>query len=106
MAHISATDLLFATLTQRGRIIASLRLRGITSFAGIVAYIRRTLSDVTGLIRLTLRCPSRGWSQERNIMLSYDPALATAVSDTAPAEIPVEYADYAPRGGGVQLTLF
>lgn len=69
MATILSTDVIFATVTRRGRTIASLSLSGVTSLAQIINHIRSLVSDTMGILTLSLRNSTQGWRQERNIIL-------------------------------------
>lgn len=68
MATINSSDILFATLIQRGKTILSVRLSGMTTFSDIIRYLSRTLNGTFGIMTMTLRNGTQGWSQQRNIM--------------------------------------
>ncbi len=68
MATLNASDIIFATLTQSGRTIASVRLSGMRTLSDIVRYLRNIYIDAVGLLTLSLRNPSQGWTEQRNIM--------------------------------------
>lgn len=67
MTEIISTDLIFATVTQRGRVVANVALRGITSLTDV---LRSIPSLPHGLASVSLRNSTRGWSQTRMVLLS------------------------------------
>lgn len=69
MATILSTDVMFATVKQRGNTLATLRLSGMSSLAEIINYIKTVIKDKMGLLTLSLRNCTQGWAQERNIIL-------------------------------------
>lgn len=80
MATFNASDIIFATLTQGGRTIASVRLSGMRTFSDIVRYLRTVYRDAMGLLTLSLRNPSQGWHTERNIMFGAPAARPVQLS--------------------------
>ena len=70
MATIDLQDEVFATLTQRGNIIASVRLIGVNSISNILQQLRLLVSKCVGLVTLKIRNRTQGWLQCRQIMLS------------------------------------
>lgn len=68
MATINYTDTLFATISQRGNILATLRLVGMSSFADIVREIRSSTGTAAGLINLSLRNSTQGWSRNSALL--------------------------------------
>ncbi len=81
MATISTEDIIFATATKHGHQLANLKLSGVASLTELMATIRRHLGATTGLIEISLRNLSRGYSSQQALFV------------TAPAE-------------GIQLSLF
>ncbi|MDE6265687.1 MAG: hypothetical protein K2M11_11170 [Paramuribaculum sp.] len=73
MATILSTDILYATVSQRGTTIATLTLSGMSSFAEIVKHIRSIIKDTIGMLTLNLRNGTQGWREERNIILKPRP---------------------------------
>lgn len=69
MATILSTDVMFATVKQRGNTLATLRLSGMSSLADIINYIKTIVKGRMGLLTLSLRNSTQGWAQERNIIL-------------------------------------
>ncbi len=67
MGTINSSDIIFATVKQRGITLASIKLSGITSFAEI---LRRSLSGTMGMTTIDLRNGSQGWQQRRTVMLT------------------------------------
>ena len=75
MATINSSDILFATLIQRGRTIASVRLSGMTTINEIIKYLGRMINGTFGMMTVSLRNGTQGWHEERNLMFRRpDPA--------------------------------
>lgn len=70
MATIDLQDEVFATLIQRGAIIASIRLIGVNSMSTILQQLRQLASKCAGLVTLKVRNRTQGWLQCRQIMLT------------------------------------
>lgn len=70
MATIDLHDEVFATLTQRGKVIATMKLSGVTSIAMILHRLRQLASKCVGLVTLNVRNSSQGWLHSCPIMLS------------------------------------
>lgn len=68
MATIDSSDIIFATVIQRGMTIASLRLIGINSMADVVRSVRTNIGAATGLTTINLRNGSRGWRTSSTVM--------------------------------------
>lgn len=81
MATILTSDILYATISQRGTTIASLTLSGVSSIAEIINRIKSVVKNTIGMLTINLRNGTQGWRQQRNIILK-------------------------PRPRAVQLTLF
>lgn len=71
---IFPTDVIYATVTQRGRVLASIRLIGMSTLGEIFNQVKETISDAMGLVTFSVRNSSQGWVQDRKIMLC--PALS------------------------------
>lgn len=69
MATISSTDTIFATVKQRGSMIANLRLSGVESMAHVMREVRSHLGTVSGLLTIDLRNQSQGWMSRQSVML-------------------------------------
>lgn len=71
MATISLNDIIFATATFRGSEIVSLSLSGLTSLSELLAELRRRIgTTVKGLVTVSLRNRSQGWSQTRALYMN------------------------------------
>ncbi|MDE6269695.1 MAG: hypothetical protein K2M12_02420 [Muribaculaceae bacterium] len=68
MAHFSSNDIIFASATVGGRMVQA-RLSGVESIDGVLAELRRVADGLKGLVRLTLRNASQGWSKDFNLYL-------------------------------------
>lgn len=68
MATINSSDIIFATVIQRGRTIASVRLSGMHTVNDIIRYLSGIVKNTVGMITLSLRNGTQGWQQERNVM--------------------------------------
>ncbi|MDE6383942.1 MAG: hypothetical protein K2J17_00185 [Paramuribaculum sp.] len=66
MPAILSSDLIFATIMQRGRVVADLTLQGITSLTDVLT---STPGLSRGLARISLRNSSQGWSHTSTVML-------------------------------------
>lgn len=70
MATINPTDVIFATLTQRGSEIANVKLSGITSVTAILKLLLPTVvKGCVGVVTFTLRNSTQGWSQRRILLI-------------------------------------
>lgn len=67
MATILPSDIIFATIRQRGQILTTLRLSGITSLSEIVSGLK---GIARGLATIDLRNGSQGWSRRHTVMLA------------------------------------
>lgn len=67
MATILSSDEIFATVSQRGRVLSSLRLSGITSLADI---LRAIGNEIRGLATIELRNSTQGWQRRHTIMFA------------------------------------
>ena len=70
MGKINTTDIIVATITQRGKQIGSFKLSGLESFSEIVGAVRRLSNGAIGLVTVTLRNGTQGWRHSRSIMLN------------------------------------
>lgn len=67
MATILSSDIIFATIRQRGRILTTLRLSGITSLSEIVTALH---GIARGIATIDLRNGTQGWSRRHTVMLA------------------------------------
>ncbi len=70
MTAILPSDTIFATVSQRGNILASFRLSGITSLTDVLRYLRRSIADIAGITTIDLRNGSQGWHKRHTVMLT------------------------------------
>ena len=70
MAEINYNDVIYATLTRCGNVIASVKLCGVTSFENILHQIRKIVSESVGLVTLQIRNYSQGWSQNKTLVIA------------------------------------
>ena len=68
MATISSTDRIFASAWQRGREIFNACGDGFSGFADIVSQLRRG-GNAPGMVTLTVRNSSQGWTRTSSIYL-------------------------------------
>ncbi len=80
MGTINSSDIIYATLSQHGRQLASLKLSGLTSFSDILRQVRRAVTGSLGLVTLRLRNSSQGWSHDRSVLLSQAPEAPVQLS--------------------------
>lgn len=70
MATISLTDIIFATVTLRGRVLAQIRINGVSSYSEILSRVLGKLKGLRGLITVDLRNSSQGWTARRSLMVA------------------------------------
>lgn len=70
MATISIDDIIFATATKHGRQLANLKLSGMASLSELYTAIRRHIGSTTGLIEITLRNLSKGYSSRQALFVA------------------------------------
>lgn len=75
--NINSTDIIYATLVQHGRQIAAYRLSGHTTMADLMRHLRSIAKGCMGLVNITLRNSTQGWSQARSIMFGSAESLST-----------------------------
>lgn len=68
MKTISCTDIIYATVVRRGTMIASLCLSGIASLADLLLRVRSEIGCGCGLVTLSLRNGSQGWTDRRSLL--------------------------------------
>ena len=73
MEKISINDIIFATAKSQGRVTASLRLSGIMSMADIIREIKKEIGSASGLLTISLRNMTQGWSRQKSVYLSAIP---------------------------------
>ena len=67
MATIESSDIIFATVRQRGQVLTTLRISGITSLSEIVTSLRGVARGIT---TIDLRNGSQGWSRRHTVMIA------------------------------------
>lgn len=67
MATILPSDIIFATIRQRGQILTTLRLSGITSLSEIVSGLK---GIARGITTIDLRNGSQGWCRRHTVMIA------------------------------------
>lgn len=80
MKKISIHDVIFATATIRGNIAVNIRLCGISSIADIIKVIKQEIGHVGGLLTISLRNMTQGWTQSRSVYLA--PVHSTTMPGT------------------------
>ncbi|MCM1484041.1 MAG: hypothetical protein NC043_06875 [Muribaculaceae bacterium] len=70
MAKILNSDIIFATVIQRGSTVASLRMSGISSLTDIICRVREVIGEATGLTTINLRNGSQGWNHRHTVMFA------------------------------------
>lgn len=69
MGTVSSNDVIFATLSMGGRMIANLRLCGVSSLADIYGHVKDAMQGRHGLVTVRLRNSSQGWQHERALLV-------------------------------------
>jgi hypothetical protein len=82
MASISKSDTIMASVTLRGKTLATINSNGFSSFSDVVSQLRAKAGSVAGIISINLRNFSQGWSEKRTLYIT------------------------APLAAGIQLSLF
>ncbi len=67
MATIESSDIIFATIRQRGQVLTTLRMSGVTSLSEIVTSLR---GIPRGITTIDLRNGSQGWSRRHTVMIA------------------------------------
>lgn len=70
MNIITINDIIFATATVRGAVTANLRLSGLRSMSEVINAVRRETDSFSGLITISLRNMTQGWTQQKSLYLS------------------------------------
>lgn len=70
MKTIDRNDIVFATAKTFGTINADLRLSGIGSVDEAIKAIKSEIGAFTGLVRISLRNATQGWSENRSLYLA------------------------------------
>lgn len=70
MDTISINDIIYATATVNGSTTANLRLSGLSSASDVVRAIRREIGSFTGMITITTRNMTQGWSRRKSLYLA------------------------------------
>lgn len=66
MTTILSSDTIFATIRQRGRLLLTLQLHGVTSLSDIINRLR---GEIKGLATISLRNSTQGWSRDHTVMM-------------------------------------
>lgn len=66
---IESTDVIYATLLQRGVALLSLRLDGVTSMQQLRQSVMSRVERLTGMAMLSVRNSSQGWSSSQSLYL-------------------------------------
>lgn len=75
MKTIGKSDIIFATIYQRGRKVASIDISGVVSLNEIMKRLRGFLSRCVGMATLQLRNSSQGWVEQHSIMVKATEAV-------------------------------
>ena len=66
---ISSEDIVMSTATLLGTTVGTIHARGFGSMADVLNAIREACGPVAGLVQLSVRNASRGWSQRRAMFI-------------------------------------
>lgn len=64
------SDVIFATVRQRGTVLANLRMSGISSMADIISRLPHAIGRLMGITTIDLRNGTQGWQRRHTIMLT------------------------------------
>ncbi len=70
MKTINSSDVIFATVTQRGATLYNARLSGLSSMADVMRFLHKALAGAVGMLTLTLRNGTQGWSRRTSFKLA------------------------------------
>lgn len=70
MATIAFSDIIFATITLRGKVMACLKLNGVKSYAEVLARLLAAVSGGRGMATVHVRNSTQGWAASRSVMLA------------------------------------
>ncbi len=70
MAKFSISDTLFVTLVHRGTVVFNREICGVCSVAELMRVIRKNVSGCAGMVTMTLRTRTQGWSRTDSLLLS------------------------------------
>lgn len=68
MGTINRSDIIFATLTQRGATLATIRIEGMSSKADIIRHLRSMVRNCLGIVTLNLRNSTQGWQHRQSLL--------------------------------------
>lgn len=66
---INAADQIYITATYGRSTIVVDRISGVSSLSEILAYLRRAFEKITGIVVLSLRNCTQGWTQNHTFVL-------------------------------------
>lgn len=69
MAQIDGNDTLFATVRQRGIVIARMTIEGVNGLAEVLMRLMGCLNGYSGLATVNLRSSQQGWNRSIPLML-------------------------------------
>ncbi len=69
MKTIDRNDIVFATAKIFGTVSADIRLNGICSVDEAITAIKGEIGTFTGLVRISLRNATQGWSENKSLYL-------------------------------------
>lgn len=69
MKTIDINDTIFATVTANGMTLVNLRLSGLNSMGEVLSSVHRALPGAAGMMTLTLRNGSQGWTDRRAFVI-------------------------------------
>jgi len=75
MNAIGKSDIIFATIYQRGRKIVSVSISGVISFPEIMKQLHGLFNRCVGITTLQLRNCSQGWTEQHTIMVKTTEAV-------------------------------
>lgn len=69
MATINFSDVIYVTLMQRGNVLASVKLSGVTSATAVLKALLNVVSKGMGMVTLTVRNSTQGWTHRQALLL-------------------------------------
>ncbi len=68
MGTIDRSDIIYATLTQRGTTLGTYRIEGMSSKADVIRHLRSMVKNCLGIVTLSLRNSTQGWQHRQSLL--------------------------------------
>ena len=78
-AIIDVNDVVYATIIYRGVVVSMLKLTGMNSVSMILQTVKTEAKQCIGMVTLKLRNYSKGWTQNRQIIMESTLGQSTSI---------------------------